>query len=99
MKSTRPNGLHSLSLTGYLFGMLYDCPTGCGKSCPLYGVRQIDHATTFFYLKSLSRDDKLWLIYRYEHCPVRLGMNAPESQHRPGGEISYGFGKQVILSA
>jgi hypothetical protein len=84
MKSTRLNGLHSLSLTGYLFG---------------YGVRQIDHATTFFYLKSLSRDDKLWLIYRYEHCPVRLGMNAPESQHRPGGEISYGFGKQVILSA
>lgn len=97
MDSTRLNGLHSLSLTGQLFGMLYDCPKGCGKSCPLYGVRQIDHATTFFYLKSLSRDDKLWLIYRYEHCPVRLGMCEPERQ-RGMQDVSYGFGRPAVVN-
>ena len=48
MDSTRLSGLQSRSLTGLLFGMLYDCPRACGKSCPLYSVRQIDLAEPLF---------------------------------------------------
>jgi hypothetical protein len=78
MHRIRMSGLHSLTLTGYVFGMLLDCPHACGKECPLYSVRQVDLTTTFYYVKSLSRDDKMWLVYRYEHCPVRLGRTSPD---------------------
>jgi len=78
MQKTRMGALHSLTLTGYVFGMLLDCPHACGKTCPLYSVRQTDLLTTFYYLKSLSRDDKLWLVYRFEHCPVRNGQALPD---------------------
>ena len=78
MHKTRMNGLNSLTLTGYLFGLLLDCPHSCGRTCPLYSVRQADLITTFYYLKSLSRDDKLWLLYRFEHCPVRNGQALPD---------------------
>ena len=99
MDSTRLSGLQSRSLTGLLFGMLYDCPRACGKSCPLYSVRQVDLATTFYYLKSLSREDKMWLVYRYEHCPVRLGQLPPERRRYPRGDISYGLGRQAAVNA
>lgn len=97
METTRSNGLHALSRTGYLFGMLYDCPHRCGTSCPLASVRQVNHTTTFYYLKSLSRDDQMWLIYRYQHCPVRLGQVAPERRRHARDGGSFGLGKQVAV--
>lgn len=98
MTTTRLSRLHQLSITGYLFGLLYDCPNRCGKDCPLASVRQIDLTTTFFYLRSLSRDDQMWLISRYERCPVRQGQAAPMSRQRRRDAGSSGFGKRSAAS-
>ena len=89
MHSTQLPGLGSLSMTGYLFGMLYNCPHTCDPSCPLASVRQGDLVTTFYYLKSLSHDDKTWLLYRYQHCPIRLG----ESAANPAHDMCEGLGR------
>lgn len=86
MHATRFNGRHPPSLTGYLFGLLYDCPRACDGSCPLYTMRQIDHVTTFCYLRSLSRDDKLWLLRHYARCPARFGMERRE-RRRPSIDL------------
>ena len=98
MDSTHLSGLQSRSLTGLLFGMLYDCPRACSTSCPLTAVRHVDLTTTFYHLKSLSREDKLWLVYRYEHCPVRMDQLPPERRHYPREEIGHGFGKQAAVN-
>jgi len=101
MDSTRISSLHSLSLTGALFGMLYDCPLACGKSCPLYTVRQVDLAATFYYLKSLSREDKMWLVYRFDNCPVRLGQFPSEKRRNPhsdASDVSHGYSGQVAAN-
>ncbi len=98
MGSTRIGGLPTLSLTGQLFGLLYDCPFGCGGTCPLSSVRQVNLSTTFYYIKSLSRDDKMWLLYRYEHCPVRLGTCAPERRRHVREEIGHGFGGKLAAT-
>jgi hypothetical protein len=99
MTTTRLTGLHQLSMTGYLFGLLYECPNRCGKDCPLSSLRQIDLLTTFYYLKSLSRDDKMWLISRYERCPVRQGKVASGSRRPRCGMGGSSYGKQVAASA
>ena len=99
MDSTRLSGLHALSLTGAVFGMLYDCPHGCGRSCPFHTVRQVDLPTTFFYIRSLSRADKMWIAYRYEHCPVRLGLGSAERRAHSRDPASQGFDREVASQA
>jgi hypothetical protein len=98
MTTSRLSGLHQLSMTGYLFGLLYDCPNRCSKDCPLASLRQVDLLTTFYYIKTLSRDDKMWLISRYERCPGRQGQTAPGSRQRRRDAGRRVFGKQVAAS-
>ncbi len=82
------------SLTGVVFGMLYACPHGCGRSCPFYTVQQVDLTTTFYFIKSLSRADKLWMIHRFENCPVRLGLGRDERRAHPRHAESRGFDRR-----
>ncbi len=79
------------SLTGTVFGMLHACPHRCGRDCPFFSMRQVDLPTTFYYIRSLSRADKIWIIRRYRNCPVRLGLGRSERRAHPRHADSRGF--------
>jgi hypothetical protein len=91
----RADAPESLPLTGVVFGMLHTCPHACGRACPLFTTRQVDLLTTFFFIKSLSRADKLWMIRRYENCPIRLGVSRRERRLLPRHPDSHGFDRKL----
>jgi hypothetical protein len=95
MDTRHPVRPEETPLAGVVFGMLIDCPHGCGRSCPFFTVRQVDLATTFHFIRMLSRAEKMWIVHRYENCPVRLGLGRGERRAQQRYDSCQGFDRAV----